>query len=72
MAQLRRLAYPVILQLMPDTVLVSFPDIPEALTEGNTEHEALAEAADCLIAALGGYVNDGRRIPKSSAGVGPV
>ena len=72
MAQLRRLAYPVNLQLMPDTVLVSFPDIPEALTEGNTEHEALAEAADCLIAALGGYVNDGRRIPKSSAGAGPV
>ena len=69
--QLRRLAYPVSLQLMPDTVLVSFPDIPEALTEGNTEHEALAEAADCLIAALGGYVNDGRRIPKPSTGNWP-
>lgn len=33
MAQLRRLAYPVNLQVLPDTVLVSFPDIPEALTE---------------------------------------
>ena len=72
MAQLRRLAYPVNLQMMPDTVLVSFPDIPEALTEGNTECEALSEAADCLIAALGGYVNDGRCIPKPSAGNGPV
>ena len=72
MDQLRRLAYPVNLQMMPDTVLVSFPDIPEALTEGNTEREALAEATDCLIAALGGYVNDGRRIPKPSASDSPV
>lgn len=72
MAQLRRQAYPVILQAMPDTVLVSFPDIPEALTEGDTEREALSEAGDCLIAALGGYVNDGRRIPQASAGNGPV
>ncbi len=72
MAQLRRLAYPVNLQMMPDTVLVSFPDIPEALTEGDTQREVLSEAADCLIAALGGYVNDGRRIPKPSAGNGPV
>ena len=72
MAQLRRLAYPVTLQVLPDTVLVSFPDIPEALTEGNTEREARSEAADCLIAALGGYVNDGRSIPQPSAGNGPV
>jgi len=70
MAQLRRLAYPVDLQMRPDTVLVSFPDIPEALTEGNTEREALSEATDCLIAALGGYVNDGRLIPKPSVGTG--
>lgn len=72
MAQLRRRAYPVNLRLLPDTVLVSFPDIPEALTEGNTEREALLEAADCLIAALGGYVNDGRSIPQPSASSGPV
>lgn len=72
MAQLRRRAYPVNLRVLPDTVLVSFPDIPEALTEGNTEREALLEAADCLIAALGGYVNDGRRIPQPSASSGPV
>ena len=72
MAQLRRLAYPVNLQVLPDTVLVSFPDIREALTEGTTEREAPSEAADCLIAALGGYVNDGRSIPQPSASNGPV
>ena len=33
--------------------LVSFPDIPEALTDGATKNEALSEAADCLITALG-------------------
>ena len=72
MAQLRRRAYPVDLQVLPDTVLVSFPDIREALTEGNTEREAQSEAADCLVAALGGYVNDGRSIPQPSASNGPV
>ena len=52
-----RLTYPVSLGRQCDgTVLVSFPDIPEALTEGTTEEEALAEAADCLIAVLGGYI----------------
>ena len=61
-----RLAYPVRLDKRPDTVVATFPDIPEALTEGATEDEALAEAKDCLIAALGGYVHDGRAIPTPS------
>ena len=63
-----RLAYPVSLQRGRATVLVSFPDVPEALTEGATEQEALSEAADCLVAALGGYVDSGRRIPTPSGG----
>ena len=32
--------------------LVRFPDVAEALTEGETEAEARANAIDCLIAAL--------------------
>jgi len=36
------------------------------LTEGATEEEALAEAEDCLIAALGGYIQERRNIPRSS------
>ena len=71
MAQSIRLAYPV--RLDPQArgaVLVSFPDIPEALTEGRTERAALAEAEDCLIAALGGYINDRRDIPPPSPGRG--
>ena len=67
MAQLTRLAYPTRLERQADGgVLVTFPDIPEALTEGATEQEALVEAEDCLIAALGGYVLDRRDIPRPS------
>ena len=72
MAQSVRLAYPVRLDTQDrGTVVLSFPDIPEALTEGTTERAALAEAEDCLIAALGGYINDRRDIPRPSPGRGP-
>lgn len=62
------LAYPAMLETNEGgAVLVSFPDIPEALTEGSTEREALAEAKDCLIAALDGYIEGRREIPQPSA-----
>ena len=48
------LTWPVDLQRQDDdSVLVLFPDIPAALTEGLTEAEALVDARDCLIAASG-------------------
>jgi antitoxin HicB len=47
-------------------ILVTFPDIPEAITESETLEEAMAEAKDCLLAALGGYVADNRRLPQAS------
>ena len=63
----QRLAWPVCLQRQDDgSMLVVFPDIPEALSEGATEEEALAQARDCLIAALGGYVASRRDIPRAS------
>lgn len=66
-----RLAYPVRLEAEEGgPVLASFPDIPEALTEGATEWEALAEAEDCLVAALGGYIEARRDIPRPSPGRG--
>ena len=67
MAKMLRLSYPVNLDTQEDGgILVSFPDIPEALTEGATVEEAVAEAEDCLIAALGGYVESQRAIPRPS------
>ena len=66
-----RLAYPVRLEAEEGgPVLASFPDIPEALTEGATEREALAEAENCLVAALGGYIEARRDIPRPSPGRG--
>jgi antitoxin HicB len=47
--------------------LVRFPDVPEALTEAETEAEATGNAADCLIAALEGYMKAGRRLPRQRA-----
>ena len=63
----QRLVWPADLQRQEDgSILVSFPDIPEALTEGATEAEALAEAQDCVIAALGGYMEGRHPIPAPS------
>jgi antitoxin HicB len=61
--------YPATLEQDEDgRFIVSFRDVPEALTSGETLGEALTEAVDCLVVALGGYV-DGRRprpIPRPS------
>ena len=46
--------------------LVRFPDVPEALTEGETKDEARENALDCLVTALEGYMKAGRPIPRPS------
>ena len=62
-----KVAYPVHLTPQPDgSVLVRFPDVPEALTDGDSLHDARVQAVDCLVAALGGYVQEGREIPQAS------
>ena len=42
---------------------VTFPDIPEAISEGDTEAEALAHARDALVSALDFYFEDRRPVP---------
>ena len=60
-------AYPVDLTPQDDgSVLVTFPDVRGAVTDGDTKAEALFEAADCLVAALGGYIELRRDIPAPS------
>jgi len=44
-------------------VVVWFPALPEALTDGADEAEALREAADCLSEALASRIVDGEEIP---------
>ncbi|HLJ19127.1 MAG TPA: type II toxin-antitoxin system HicB family antitoxin [Stellaceae bacterium] len=46
--------------------LVRFPDLPEALTDGADEAEALREAADALSEALMSRIVDGETIPDPS------
>lgn len=65
-SSLLRFAYPVTLESTDEGVLVSFPDIPEALTSGVDREDALAEAVDCLLAALGGYILERRPLPLAS------
>jgi len=48
--------------------LVRFPGIPEALTEGETKEEARANARDCAIAALEGYMKAGKPLPRAGVG----
>jgi antitoxin HicB len=45
---------------------VRFPDVPEALTEGDSDAEAHALATDVLLAALGGLTKMKRDLPVPS------
>jgi antitoxin HicB len=60
------LAYPVKLTRDDGRYLVTFPDIPEAITQGDTVEEALAMAKDALETALDFYFDDKRPVPMPS------
>jgi antitoxin HicB len=56
-------------RLEPDEdgrLVVHFPDLPDALTDGADVMEALSEAADCLSTALAARINRGEDIPPPS------
>ena len=61
--------YPV--RLVQDdngTILVDFPDFPEAHTYGDDREEALARAGDALTTVVETYVRDQRDLPAPSRG----
>ena len=58
--------YPVTLSQDGNSVLVSFADVPEALTFGADEDEALLQAVDALETALSFYVEARRPLPVPS------
>lgn len=61
------LIYPI--ELTPDTngtLLVTFPDIPEAVTYGEDESEALLQAEDALLTMFAAYMDDHQPIPTPS------
>ncbi len=51
-------------------LLVTFPDLTEAATDGRSRAEAMSEAADCLAEALAGRIGRGEPIPRPSAARG--
>jgi antitoxin HicB len=60
-------SYPV--RLAPDdngTVLATFPDVPEAVTFGDDEDDALLHAVDALLTALAHRIDERQEIPSPS------
>ena len=59
-----RIAYPASFRRdVSGRITVRFADLPEALTDGATEEEALDEAVDCLSEALMSRIADGDVVP---------
>jgi antitoxin HicB len=52
------------------TMLVRFPDVPGAVTSGDTRQEALTRAVDALLTVFDAYMKDKRDIPAPSASTG--
>lgn len=61
------LNYPVHLQAAEEGgFVVTFADVPEAITQGEDEGEALLRAADALETALSFYTDAARDLPQAS------
>ncbi len=64
---MKTFAYPAVFEPGENegVVVVSFPDVPEAITEGDGMADALHMAADALGVALLAYVRGGRPLPRA-------
>jgi len=58
--------FPVNIEPDEEFFLVTFPDIPEAITQGNDREDALRHAADALETALDFYFDGQRPVPTPS------
>lgn len=65
---MNRFTYPVVLTTddVDGGFIVTFRDLPEAITQGDTVRECLTEAADCLEEAVVGRISRGNKIPLPS------
>jgi antitoxin HicB len=63
-----KFTFPV--QLTPDDndggYTVTFPDLPEAITQGDSITQCLTEAVDCLEEAIAARIDDNLPIPQPS------
>ena len=60
------LNYPVTWKKDGDTILVTFRDVPEAMTFGADKEEALRNAVDALETGLSFYVDSRKSLPLPS------
>ena len=60
--------YPATLDPDPKTggYVVTFPDVPEGVTQGDNDEEAMDMARDCIITVFAEYIRSGREIPRPS------
>ncbi|NOT16775.1 MAG: type II toxin-antitoxin system HicB family antitoxin [Sulfuriferula sp.] len=58
--------YPVILTSDTGGYVVTFPDIPEAMTQGDSYDDAMEMAKDVLESSLDFYFEDERKVPLPS------
>lgn len=59
--------YAVNLQKDDDTILVTVPDLPEAITFGEDREDALTRAVDAIETAIIGYIVDREDVPVPKA-----
>jgi antitoxin HicB len=60
------IAYPARFEYAEDGITVTFPDIPEAITCGDSEAEAMQYAEDAIITVFTEYIKRRRAIPRAS------
>lgn len=66
-----RYAYPFVLEPQPEGgFTATFPDVPEAITDGETVAETSARAEDALVSALSFYTDDNKPLPLPSPAEG--
>jgi antitoxin HicB len=58
--------YPARFEQHEGTIIVSFRDLPEAVTEGRTRADALVEATDCLDVAILFRIKEATSLPLPS------
>jgi antitoxin HicB len=65
---MQRFAFPAF--LTPDEIdsgfVVTFRDLPEAITQGETVEQCLSEASDCLAEAMAARIDENLEIPSPS------
>ncbi|GGA06592.1 HicB family protein [Paenibacillus marchantiophytorum] len=59
-----RYVYPAVFDYAEDGISVEFPDLPGAITCGDTDEEALRMARECMALHIYGMERDGDDIPE--------